>query len=229
MAEIPVTRAKRGLPWWLWLLPLLALLLLLLFFSRSCNDRAAIDNNTNRAAANNANGNSTTNGTANGSAVVNGSGTTNNANASGTTANGNASGNSGNSNINVSGVGAASGDRVTDVNLFANTADKSTIVGRRVDLTKVKVNRVLSDRVFTVTSGSGEMFVLLDENLDTGGGKEQQIKMRPGQLVNLGGTFRNVPTGEVKEERSRNLNRREYEQMKDQRVYLHCTDVKNAG
>lgn len=226
MAEIPVTRAKRGLPWWLWLLPLLALLLLLLFYSRSCNDRAAIDNANNRAAANNANGNSTTNG----NAVVNGSNTTNNANAGGSaTANGSASGNAGNSNINVSGVGAASGDRVTDVNLFATTADKSTIVGRRVDLTNVKVNRVLSDRVFTVTSGNGEMFVMLDENLDTAGGKEQQIKMRPGQLVNLGGTFRTVPTGEVKEERSRDLNRREYEQMKDQRVYLHCTNVNNAG
>lgn len=205
MAEIPVTRVKGGLPWWLWLLPLLALLLLLLFFSRSCSDRgAAVDNNSSRTAS--------VNGTADGSAVVN-----------------KANGVSDNSNINVSGVGSASGERVTDVNLFANTADKSTIVGRRVDLTNVKVNRVLSDRVFTVTSGSDEMFVLLDENLDSPGGKERRIRMRRGQLVNLGGTFRNVPSNEIKEERSRNLNRREYMRMKDQRVYLHCTNVNNAG
>ena len=73
MAEIPVTRIKRKLPWWLGLLALLALLLLLLLFSRSCNDRgAAVDNNSNR--------NANVSGTTNGNAVVNGSSTANNAN-----------------------------------------------------------------------------------------------------------------------------------------------------
>lgn len=135
-----------------------------------------------------------------------------------------------NARITTENLGTATGQRVTDVNLFGSTADKMSLAGRRVDLTNVRVARVLSDRVFTVTSGSGEMFVMLDENLDTGGGKEQQIKARPGQLVNLGGTFQRVPNAQTQEERSgRGLNAQEFQQMANQQVYLHCTDVKNAG
>ena len=135
-----------------------------------------------------------------------------------------------NARITTEGAATATGQRVTDVNIFGSTADKMSLAGRRVDLTNVRVARVLSDRVFTVTSGSGEMFVMLDENLDTGGGREQQIKARPGQSVNLGGTFRNVPSAETSEERQgRALDAREYAQMKGQQIYLHATDVRNAG
>lgn len=135
-----------------------------------------------------------------------------------------------NARITTEGAGTATGQRVTDVNLFGSTADKMSLAGRRVDLTNVRVARVLSDRVFTVTSGSGEMFVMLDENLDTGGGREQQIKARPGQLVNLGGSFQPVPNAQTQGERSGGgLNAQEFQQMANQQVYLHCTDAKNAG
>jgi hypothetical protein len=72
------------------------------------------------------------------------------------------------------------------------------------------------------------MFALLDENLDTGGGKEKQIKMRTGQTVNLSGDFRRVPDSETRDEQQRNLNQREYAQMKGQDVYLHVGSVKDA-
>lgn len=135
-----------------------------------------------------------------------------------------------NARITTENAGTATGQRVTDVNIFGSTADKTSLAGRRVDLTNVRVARVLSDRVFTVTSGSGEMFVMLDENLDTGGGREQQIKARPGQLVNLGGSFQLVPNAQTQGERSGGgLNAQEFQQMANQQVYLHCTDAKNAG
>lgn len=222
MAEIPVERKSGGVPWWVWLLGALALLGLLALLARGCDDRGAVVNT-------NSNANSNINANRNVNAVT----TTTNTNVNATTnanANTGVSQQNGNSSIDVANTGSATGANVTDVNIFGNTQDQASLVGRRAELTNVKVNRVLSDKVFTVTSGKGEMFVMLDDNLDTAGGKEQQIKARPGQVVNLGGSFRNVPTGETASERQGgDLNSKEYAQMKGQRVYLHATSVKNAG
>jgi hypothetical protein len=73
------------------------------------------------------------------------------------------------------------------------------------------------------------MYVMLGENLDSSGGKENQIRMRRGQTVNLGGEFRNVPSGEVNAEtKGGGLDGKEYAQMKGQQVYLHATSVADA-
>jgi hypothetical protein len=231
MAEIPVERnEKSGLPWWL--IPLLLLLLLLpllWFLSRGCNPAPVANDNGNRSVAttttNTTNANrGMMNGNANSGAMSGDANSATGANGS-TTAGGNANG----STISVDNKGTATGERVTDVNIFGNTADKNSLAGRGVQLTGVKVNRVLSDRVFTVTSGSGEMFAMLSENLDSGGGKEQQIKMRPGQTVNISGDFRRVPDANTKEEtQNRDLNKVEYGQMKGQQIYLHTTSVADA-
>ena len=231
MAEIPVERnEKSGLPWWL--IPLLLLLLLLpllWFLSRGCNPApVANDNgngNRNVTTTTTTNANRGTNGNANMGAMGGNANGANGANGSMTGAGANANG----STISVDNKGTATGERVTDVNLFGSTADKNSLAGRGVQLTKVKVNRVLSDRVFTVTSGSGEMFAMLNESLDSGGGKEQQIKMRPGQMVNISGDFRRVPDANTKEEtQNRDLNKAEYGQMKGQQIYLHTTTVEDA-
>lgn len=223
MAEIPVEKnTKSSFPWWLIPLLLLLLLLPLIWFCSRNNDVA--DNTNGNANRGNAttNANRTTNVNTNSSAMVT------NTNSS-STAITNGGGNANGSTISVDDKGTTTGARVTDVNMFGGTADKNSLNGRGVDLTKVKVNRVLSDRVFTVTSGSGEMFVMLDENLDSGGGKEQQIKMRPGQTVNIGGDFRRVPDANTKEEtQNRDLNKAEYAQMKGQQVYLHAQTVADA-
>lgn len=220
MAEIPVEKKTGGgLPWWL--LPLLGLLLLiplLWFLSRACAVAPAANTNANgnvnRAAA------ATTN-----ASSANQTTTTNREVAAASVGNGNANV----STISVDNKGTATGARVTDVNIFGNTADKLSLAGRGATLTKVKVNRVLSDRVFTVTSGAGEMFMMLSEALDSGGGKEKQIRMRPGQIVDLSGEFRRVPDAEVKDEaQNRDLNRKEYEQMKGQQIYLHVTGVEDS-
>ncbi|MEJ7708349.1 MAG: hypothetical protein WKF84_00430 [Pyrinomonadaceae bacterium] len=134
-----------------------------------------------------------------------------------------------NARITTENTGTATGARVTDVNIFGSTTDKMSLVGRGVEVQNVKVNRVLSDHVFTVTSGSSELFVMLDESLDSGGGKERQIQARSGQLVNLGGTFQRVPNNETSGERGGGgLNAREYQQMANQQVYLHATEARDA-
>ncbi len=84
-------------------------------------------------------------------------------------------------------------------------------------LRAARVNRVLSDNVFIVKSGSGKMFALLNNNFDSTGGKKGQIKIRRDQNVNLGGEFRNVPTDEVAQEtKGGGLDKSEYAQMKGQ-------------
>jgi hypothetical protein len=72
------------------------------------------------------------------------------------------------------------------------------------------------------------MFAYLGENLDSGGGNEQQIKIRRGQVINLNGDFRSVPNAETRNEQNRDLNQREYGQMKGQDVYLHVSSVRDA-
>lgn len=198
MAEIPVERKQGGLPWWLIpLLLALVLIPLLIFFTRGCGDAVGNANNANanRSVVNPSNSNANT---------VNRNVAVANTNTANTTA-----------------TGAA----ITDVNYFAGINDKNSLVGRSVNLQNVKVDRVLSDHVFTVKSGSGEMFVYLDESQDSGGGKEQQVKIKSGQNLNLSGDFRAVPTAEIATEKNEKqtggLTNKEYEQMKGQQVYLH--------
>ncbi len=70
------------------------------------------------------------------------------------------------------------------------------------------------------------MFALLNNNLDSTGGKKGQIKMRSGQNVKLGGEFRNVPTDEIAQKtKGGGLDKNEYAQMKGQQVYLHANSV----
>lgn len=227
MAEIPVERKEGGsFPWWLIPLLLLLLLLPLLYF---CNRGTAVVDNTNRNG--NANRGANVSG-ANGNMV--GGTTTTTTTTTGNTGNTAVvmNSNSGGAN-NMTGGGSTTsmnrGAVIKDVNEFGSATDKAVLVGRGFFVDGVRVNNVLSDKVFTVKSGSGEMFVMLDESLDSGGGKEKQIKPRPGQMINLGGEFRSVPTAEVKEEaKDGGLNKNEYARMKGQNVYLHANSLSDA-
>lgn len=231
MAEIPVERKeKSAFP--MWLIPLLLLLLLLplLYFTCGRNNNVAVVDNTN---ANRTVVNASNNGNFSGAMTAANNSSTGSVNTGNTAlvANSNANGVNGST---ASGANAdansAAGGTVTAVNYFGTVKDKATIVGRNVDLRTARVNRVLSDRVFTVRSEGEEMFVLLDENLDSPGGKEGQIKIRPGQNVKLAGSFRAVaPNGEARgETQGGGLNQKEFAQMKNQQVYLHATGVEDA-
>ncbi len=222
MADIPVERKeKSGLPWWL--IPLLLLLLLPLLFFGFCNRNTTVVDNTNG----NANANRANLANNNGNVrAANSISATNTSNVAVVTNTGNANMSVGNSTNNAA---LNSGPVITDTNFFAGANDKMTLAGRQAEIKNVRVNRVLSDRVFTVKSGSGEMFVMLDENLDSPGGKESQIRMKPGQNVNLGGSFRTIPTAEVNDAaQNSDLSQKEYAQMKGQRVYLHATSVSDV-
>lgn len=212
MAEIPVERKTGGgLPWWL--LPLLALLILiplLFFFTRGCGEGAVVGN------ANNGNANRT---------VV----TTTNTTTNTTTANSTAVVTNTNAAANTS---SANNEAVTDTSYFGGVNDKSSLVGRRANFTNARVEKVLSDHVFTVKSGSGDMYVYLDGSQDSAGGEEKIVRVKDGQNLNLSGEFRRVPTRELKEEtesrKDGTLTAKEYDNMKGQQVYLHAR-INNPG
>lgn len=139
----------------------------------------------------------------------------------------NAAGSSSSAKIAVGKVGAATGNNVTDVHLFDNTPQKISLLNRTVDLDNVTVTRVLSDRVFTVTSGDTEMFALLDDQLDSAGGNENMIQIQSGENHDLYGYFSPVPSAELMKEQGTDLplSADEYAQLKDQQIYLHVTHL----
>lgn len=95
-------------------------------------------------------------------------------------------------------------------------------------LEHVAVQRVLSDRVFTVTAGSAELFVMLDNRLNQGAA-EKAIEVRPAQMVSLDGVFHDVADEQTKDEQGRGLNRTEFHQMQGQQVYVSATGMRNAN
>lgn len=218
MAEIPIKR-KGGIPWWVWLLGLLALLLLLILMMRGCDDRAVGVNDNN----NNANGNRAASGTTN----------ANNANLTGAAGNANAGGASGaNANGQNSAQVNVTGGPLTDLATFASATDKATYAGRNAQLTGVEVQRVLSDRAFTVGPRRGqELFVILDDRLNAGGA-EKKVAVKAGQKLTLSGPLRKPPTGEIAEEQNKpgalKLSAAEASEMKQQQVYLHADQLKAA-
>ncbi|MGV3525855.1 MAG: hypothetical protein ACO1RX_16650 [Candidatus Sericytochromatia bacterium] len=138
-----------------------------------------------------------------------------------------ANGSSSSAQIAVSKGSTATGNNITDVNLFDNTPQKISLLNRTVDLDNVTVTRVLSDRVFTVTSGDTEMFALLDGQLDSAGGNENMIQIKTGENHDLYGYFSPVPSAELMREQSTDLplSADEYAQLKDQQIYLHVTHL----
>ncbi len=104
------------------------------------------------------------------------------------------------------------------------------LVGRHVEYANVRVTRVLSDRVFTVTSGAGELFARLDDALDDGPA-EQRVVVREGQLLDVRGDFRRVPDADTVDEQSRpvRLPPGAAEAMRGQRAYLHVTVIRGSA
>lgn len=119
--------------------------------------------------------------------------------------------------------------RITDPNTFAQTAQKQELVNKEVLLNNAPVGRVLSDRMFTVVSGNTEFFALLDESLDSAGGREQSIQIQPGERRSFIGHFTMVPSIDVAQEQAGNLpmNSEEYQELKNEKVYLHITNLTN--
>ena len=125
---------------------------------------------------------------------------------------------------------ADGGGFVSDINLYDATADKHTLLNRRVEFSNVRVTRVVSDRMFTVTSGGGELFAMLDDALNNGP-MEQRVTVTAGQLLDLQGTFRAPPDAATTNEQQRAVapSADAAAALRAQPVYLHVTLVRGSA
>jgi hypothetical protein len=85
---------------------------------------------------------------------------------------------------------------IWDVNIYGRTRDKQTLLNRPVQFLNVSVARVLSDRVFTIPSGTSEIFAMLDEGLNNGP-PEHRVTLASPQLLDLQGVFSNTSRSET--------------------------------
>ncbi len=97
----------------------------------------------------------------------------------------------------VTQVGTSDGGEIlSDINLFDLTPDKLSLINRRVEFSNARVVRVVNDRVFAITSGSGEIYAMLDHGLNRGP-MEGRVTIAVGQLLDLQGSFRPPPDRET--------------------------------
>jgi hypothetical protein len=213
MAEIPVERKERKSPL-IWLVPLLLLAALAFFLLRPRGDgrddgHADLSRDTAGVATD---ARSTT------PAATPSAGATTASSTGGSAVLGDSAG-------THAGSTAGSGERIVDVGTYFSAADRRKLAGRGIDLSNVEVQRVVSDRGFTVGSKKGEeLFVMLDDRLNEGSA-EKRVRIRPGQRLAIGGTLMEPPSAETKEERYRGLSAQETKELRAQDVYLHASTI----
>lgn len=121
----------------------------------------------------------------------------------------------------------ASDYKLTDAGVYDSTSDKLSLVGKEVQFSNLRVARVVGPRTFTVASGgSGEMYVMLDEQSARGVGTQGKINV--GKTLNLTGKFERLQAAEIDDisnNRFRPLTADEREFLKNTPVFLQAAKV----
>ncbi|HXG85051.1 MAG TPA: hypothetical protein VNI84_13605 [Pyrinomonadaceae bacterium] len=129
---------------------------------------------------------------------------------------------------NANGGQAANNDEITDYLIIVTTPDRSSLVGRRVRLTDVKVQSVVGDRTFYVgPSESQRVLVVLDEVKTPNSPTEGRYDINAGQTISFTGVIEKVPSVEEARQRfGKLMNEAELNKLKDQQILIH-TDALN--
>ena len=120
----------------------------------------------------------------------------------------------------------AAGDKITDAAIWGSTADKTSLVGKNAEFSKLRVARIVGPRTFTVDSGKGEIYVMLDDDSAKQVGTQGKIDI--GDTVNLTGEFQRLNMEEIKDtanDRFRPLTATEREFMQKTPVYFNVTKI----
>ena len=123
----------------------------------------------------------------------------------------------------------AAGNEITDVGVYASTADKSTLTGKSVMFNDARVVRIVGPRTFTIASGSDEIYVMLDDESARGVGT--QGKIDKGNTVNVSGTFERLQMDEINDIENRNfvkLTPAERDFLKKTKLYLQANKVSGS-
>lgn len=172
MANIPVERSGGGLPWWAWLLGLLALLLIGALVLSRCNadddtaaDAVVVDDDGVSTAGDFDDGAMATDATDTTGAMMDGA-------------------------MGASGATGAAITSLADLNRMMNDTAAGDLAGRNVTLTDVAVSNVVGDSTFFVGTGADRVLVVL-ENLGEGetgaGGSDGVFNVDTGDTVTLNG------------------------------------------
>jgi hypothetical protein len=84
---------------------------------------------------------------------------------------------------------------LTDVDVYASTADKLSLVGKEAQFSNLRVVRVVGPRTLTVASGNSEIYVMLDEESARGIGTQGKIGV--GKTLSLTGRFERLQAEEI--------------------------------
>ena len=120
----------------------------------------------------------------------------------------------------------AAANKLNDAGVYASTSDKLSLVGKEVEFSNLRVTRVVGPRTFTVASGSGEMYVMLDE--DSARAVGSQGKIGVGKTLNLTGKFERLQAEEINDisnNRFRPLTADERAFLKNTPVFLQADKV----
>ncbi len=131
-----------------------------------------------------------------------------------------------NSNQPMANTNTATGSRITDVGVYASTADKLTLAGREAELNGLRVARVVGPRTFTVASGSDEIYVMLDDESARGVGTQGKINI--GKTLNLTGRFERLQAAEISDisnNRFRALTEQERAFLKNTPIFLQANRI----
>jgi len=209
-----IYQEKKGLPVWLW--PLLALLLLglLFFFLRPHGG----SNNTAQTPV-------TAPAATPAPAVAAATPDTTTPATSGTDTSGKDIKVHSGTDVATAKAGQASvpGEPLSDVAVYASTADPTTLIGRKAKLTNVLVQKVVTDRAFFVgPTAQQQMLVLLDKGMDAGASGDKKVKITAGQPVSLIGVVEALPAQEAVNQ-TYGVSAADYGSLQSQKAYLHAT------
>lgn len=142
---------------------------------------------------------------------------------------GNTAMNNANSNDNLMGAD----DEITDVLVIAAVPEpnRSTMIGKRVNLNTVKVLSVVGDRTFYVGPNANQrVLVVLDQEATPNTAKEGRYDITPGQTISFNGTVMKMPSVDEADQRfGKLMDKAELNNLKNQQVYIRTDKIDVLG
>jgi stress response protein YsnF len=113
--------------------------------------------------------------------------------------------------------GGAGGAPITQLSQLTSTTDPSSLAGQQVNLSNVKVQDVLGDRLIAVSSGGGAPIYVKTAEPTSG--------IKQGQTINLNGTVKAVPQSVT----DLGLDQASAQRIQGQPIYVEATGVTPAS
>lgn len=131
-----------------------------------------------------------------------------------------------NMNANTSMNEANNNQPLTDLSAIISAQNKQSLVGRRVQLDDVKVQKVIGERGFWLGEADNRMFARLDQRLNQGSA-EWDVVIKDGQTRTLTGELRELPS--MDEIRGWGLvSEADAKTLQDRGYYIHVESLKDT-